>query len=584
MSIKRHIIGDENIAVQYFKEARRIFNLMSDGTTKYKYVGDCTIKIVRRDADNGIETFIPDTISGFIFHPRSGEEKVMAIWDGEAVVPYIEGGWGENATTHILERLTTKCPFPIYDEDNASMVLDFDRQKENTVTHLGAKSSYGNYYTIDPSDDTVIYSWKGAPNIHEPVRCQSPIPCIGDGFQSCSGFWYDIYSGGEIVGRGPKFGNTYAYIYALKKIDGIFYAVVKHMDGYVVVTSFVSTEKLSMDGFGWTVISSTLKTFRDLPWFITANDCSICSSGDTFTTDNNSTLTISKSGNENFTTIQYSGSANLFFEEQSVYSAVSITHSDSYVIKGDSDYNYSTAKQTRSKYLPDVMQITANAGVYCAAPMNSEGHDWSCAPCVPSISWQGPVEPFGDTGCVKLITECYPPGEHTVTISAEYKCGTITVSGSIDIVITGSAGYWGGGSCDFSFIIAETSSDPKKCSTLTNVGQGYCDVYGVSAGPPAVGPQEISGNVLKQFYGVNTHRDKIESTCPCVCVGTVGETGVLGGAPLSSTTTSYGPILYKTTGDEISCNHPAGENHCFWSITNITAGPAPFSTHSWVCL
>jgi len=578
--IRFEILDNGDIAAQYLEYAKNQFDTL-DGTVKNIALDDCIIRIRKYDSEDGVIQFITEGISGFVFHPRTGSVEYVSLFGGEINTPIIRGGWGYNTTTKSIEALTTSCVFPIIDSDNASFLMTPDGGISN-VEHLLENSGYGNFYTVA---DDIVYSWKGSPNIHSQVSCQFPIPCVGDG-RSCSGFYHNIYSGGVVVGVGPKVGSSFAYILGLRFIDGVFYAVVNYEEGSTLITALVSTKTFDLIGTNWDVILTSSLRYPDLPWYIINSTSAVCSNGDTLTAKKQHVLSKTLAGTADGSSITYVATTESLYEGDTLFSTLVVYHNNQYSVRGDSTQDTSTERKSRSEFLPDTVQITRNGSQFCAAAINSEGHPWFCSPCTSTVTWSGPVIATEGTNCAVLESECYPPGTYDITVGATIRCGEVSVSGSVTIQIVGSAGFWGNPQC----LLKNTTlrSFTGGCSEVVDDSARYCDPFEATGSASVQTTSVVEGN--KKYEYVQGLYQIYTTDCPCACKpeGSSAYGNIEG--TIQSEVTSKVYLCYTQQGDTYFCSTASEQSDCSpaakcsSTLTQQTKLMVPFGVYTWVCL
>ena len=574
MRPKIEVIGDAQIAAPYVEWAKLAW-VKQTSTYAYKHMGDCLVELIKTETNSCIR-FYTEVSSGFIAHPRTGSLENLSINSGEAIIPIIAGGW--NLTGSTLTKLTTKYPYPLIDSDNASILID---QHKITTTLLGDISNYGNYYLIN---DTEIVSWKGAPNRHAQFSSGFFIPGIDSSTRSYSGFTEKIYSRGALLGTGPLIDGVFGFIYALTFFENKYVAVIKTQIGFGLWTSTNLTNVTA-----WEKLVEVSDVLPDLPWwfdntvdFIKA----VSSRGDVLTTtglqpaeEAQLVTTISASGGP----YVISGAKSVCFEG-SISSTITTNYTSTIEISGNVVISEDTKLQTRTEFLPDTVQITRNGNLFCAALINSEGRSFTCTPCIPTVSWSGPVIPVEGTSCAELESDCYPPGENEVEISATVTCGNLTATGSITVTITGRAGYWGNRVGTYQYQANSSTADSDGCKSLVITDFGYNTAFENDGYKPSTAYAEVVGN--KKYWYLDAVGVELSSDCPCACVSISGYIGPLGGTLQQNSTESNTIWWFSYTQPDgskvVYCN--SGGSACVYNSTYYTATRVPWGNESWVCL
>lgn len=570
------IIGDAELAAPYIEWAKQEWS-KQESARSFKHVGDCLIEFIK-DGDSGYIRFFPEANSGFIAHPRTGSLENLSINSGEVVIPVIAGGWSLTGST--LTKLTTKYPYPLIDSDNASLLVSQDK---TTVSLLGEDSNYGNYYLIN-SDE--IISWKGAPNRHAQFSSSFSISGIGSSERSYSGFTEKIYSKGVLLGTGPSVEDALGFIYALGYFDNKYIAVVKTQSGF----GLWSTVNLANNTL-WEKLIEVPNPIADLPWWFDFSGefiKAVSSKGDVLTAGGlelsaTSFLVTSISSDVPYT---MSGNKEVLFE-----GPVSSTINTSYVsdinISGDHTISDDTKLVTRTEFLPDTVQITRHGNLFCAALTNSEGKSFTCTPCTTQVNWSGPVIPIEGTRCAELESDCYPPGENEVEISATVTCGNLEATGSITITITGRAGYWGNRVGTYSYKTTSATTDPEGCTSAVITDFGYNADFENDGYKPSDAYSEVIGN--KRYWYFDSFGTDRQTDCPCACVSYSGYIGPLGGILEEDYTSIDNKTWYLYTQPDgskvVYCGHIGlNSTSCVYIYTRYTARRIPWGYEMWVCL
>ena len=577
MSVKIEVIGDAEVAAPYIEWAKQQWS-RQDQPRVFKHTGDCLIESVKTESHEVIR-FYTETSSGFIMHPRTGAVETLRLNNGEVLIPSVRGGW--SITGGGITALDTLYPFPIIDNDNASLLVD---QEKEEVQFLEESSSYGNYFLINGEE---ILSWKGAPNRHSQLAFALQLPGLESSNRSFSGFTDKLYSGGVLYGSGPVVGGVDGYIYGLAYYVNRYVAVIK----YNRLLCLYSTSNPA-DNTKWELLFQTADTTKDLPWWFTSTDDSISaisSEGDIltqngFTAKPTHIINTSMSApNEYFV----SGSAKVCYEGLN-NSLVFTIYESNISQDGSVDISTATTLETRSEFAPDGVHITRAGTLFCASLINSEGLGFNCSPCPTIVTWSGPVIPQEGTNCAVLESECYPPGENEVEIGATVKCGNFTASGSITITITGQAGYWGNNVCLYQYQTYTNEKNPDgttACSNLVITDLGQCAPFELSGSTPSAAYFEIVGN--KKNWYVNGSGQTRSSDCPCECSPVRGYLGLMGGdkeVTGEDTVKSNWGFYTQPDGSVIIYCQTNMKEKCYTDYIFYSVTKAPFGTQSWVCL
>ena len=577
MQPKIEIIGDAELAAPYIEWAKREW-LDQESGRRFRHVDDCLIEFIK-DGDSGRIRFFPEAISGFIAHPRTGSLENLSINLGEVVIPIIAGGWDLTGST--LTKFTTKYPFPIIDNDNASLSISQDKI---TVTLLGESSNYGNYYLINGDE---IISWKGAPNRHARFSSGFSIPGIDTSERSYSGFTEKIYSKGLLLGNGPSVDGILGFIYALGYFNNKYIAVVKTQSGF----GLWSTVNLANNTL-WEKLIEVSNPLADLPWWFDFSDGfikAVSSKGDVLTAGGlelaATTYLVTNISSDRLYTIN--GTKEILFED-SIYSTINTSYSSDINISGEYTISDDTKLVTRTEFLPDNVQITRSGNVFCASLTNSEGKPFTCTPCTTQVNWSGPVVPVEGTNCAELESDCYPPGENEVEIGATVTCGNLEASGSITLTIAGQAGYWGNRVGTYKTNQPSPESPPyNECFDIITTDSGYNAQFENSGYTLQGAYSEISGN-KRYWYLDSRYVQYRQSDCPCACISLAGRTGPIGGIETHYNTSIYntGWTIYTDPYEfsSIYCSQNVIKNRCS-SVTDVyIANRVPWGYEMWVCL
>lgn len=569
MAILVEIIGDAKEAAPYIDWAKREFQLL-ETPKAYRYVGNCLVEL-SNSVDKKLIRFYTDSLSGFVTHPRSGNVETLSLLGGEVKIPIVEGGWG--FVDNKLTKLETRYPFPLIDDDNASLLVS--NQKDNTQL-LNESSSYGNYYLINGDE---ILSWKGVPNRHSSFSKMFTIPGLDSSERSYSGFTENIYSKGVVVGKGPLVGGVYGHIHGLTFYDSAYVAVVRFPN----IIGLYSSKDLNL----WEMLVDAPDTVGDKSWwFIDGEVVAVSSDGDRLTIGGFLPKLIGEKTTVASSPFNYGiyASSGIYFEG-GINSTITGNYISEITLDGNVDTSTATERNTRSEFFPDEVAITRNGLLFCAALSNSENKLFTCRPCPTVVTWAGPVIPVEGTSCAELESECYPPGVHEITISADVTCGAFSASGSITLIIHGSAGYWGNNVCTYEYMTWENIKDANgqaACSSGVVTDLGYCLNFTEYTWTPQSVQTEIVGNkkffTLPQQGGVSR-----SSNCPCACSPHRGYSGPLGGTQTvtGNYSTSANYIIFP---DGTYYCSAGGNRKCTNEVTTYSVTNVPFGQQSWVCL